>query len=296
MKLFAGLHPQRGVLAVEQAVSVLRDGLDRLRGRGPYSLCELFPDGDDYDWLQRWAAELTTGTIYQTGWKSGALALMVIAEMARREAQGNQVWTIIRGVFRDEADRKLFSQGQPKPLLKELLVEATAQLDLRHVFDREVGKNWYISIYLQFGIPQKGMLDNLPHWLAGGSTADSIALLRDGALASDSFQTFWSQLRDFRKGWLGEEDMRRAIRSCPWVLSEWEADVVRLARESRGLPDLGPETPSVRQGPFQPTDGEEPPFLQPPRFRWEPPELPAFACSWADPDALGLDAIPFNGA
>ena len=84
--------------------------------------------------------------------------------------------------------------------------------------------------------------------------------------------------------------MRRAIRSCPWVLSEWETDVVRLARESRGLPDLGPETPSVRQGLFQPTDGEVPPFLQPPRFRWEPPGLPVFACSSADPDTLGLDA------
>ncbi len=288
MSLFSDLPHNQELKGVAKAVMRLQETLAQLPGAGPHSLCELCPDEADYQWLCHWAAHLSCGAVSLTRWLSGALALFLAAEAARREAQEGHVWPIMQGLFEEETHRKFFTaNGQPTLEFKKLLKEAAVQLNLRHVFGREGTHEWYVSIYLQFGFTRKGMETNLPDWLAGLHLTGAIIHLRDLEKGSNSFQQLWNALRNYRRDFLTKEQVRHVIRTSPWVLRSWEEDLLRLARESLSLgteSDLPVETPEV----------ETRPFLLPPRLEWEPPEEPRFACGVTNLDGLGLSADHYH--
>lgn len=288
MSLFSDLRPDRGLKTVVEAVKRLTDKLTRLQGPGPHSLCELSPDESDYQWLCQWAAHLSCGTLSLSRWLTGALALFLAAEAARREAQEGEVWPFMQERFVGKTRKTLFTaNGQPTSTLKELLEEAAAQLNLRNVFGLVDTQEWYVSIYLQFGFTREGMARNLPGWLAGQPLTEAIIHLRDPDKGSNSFQQLWNALRNYRRDFLTKEQVRQVIRTSPWVLPSWEADLLRLARESLSL---GTETDL----PADPREEVARPFLLPPRLEWEPPGEPRFACPVTNLNDLGLSADHYH--
>ena len=230
MGLFATLPFDRGTKTVEEALTLLKKKLAQLPGRGPYSLCEVRPDDNDHQWLRQWASCLQMGTVYQMGWQTGGLALLLIAETARRDAQEGHLWPVMQERFEGTVQGRFFVQGQPTREFKELLEQAARKLNLRHVFGREGKQEWYDSIYLQFGFTRNGMLSNLSSWLAGLPLTEAITYLRDSEEGSSSFQQLWSTLRNYRRDFLTKEQTRDVIRSSPWVLPSWEDDLLRLCK------------------------------------------------------------------
>jgi hypothetical protein len=282
MSLFSDLPPDQGSETITEAVQRLQEKLSRLPSLEEHSLCELCPDELDYNWLCRWAEHLSWPAAEEGGWKTGALTLFLAAELARRDAQEGHIWPVMQKRFKEQVHGRFFAAiGQPTVRLKGLLEEGAKQLKLRHVFGREGTQEWYVSIYLQFGFTCKGMASSLPEWLAGQRLTQAILQLRDPEKGSKGFRQLWSTLRNYRRDFLTEEQVRHVIRSSPWLLPSWEEDLLRLAREKLSLGTDSDDGPP---------ESEVCPFLLPPRLCWEPPEEPAFSCELTNSDKLGLTA------
>src|SRR5260370_14164897 len=112
MSLFSGIPPDRGASTVVEAAKRVEETLSQLPRLGPHSLCEIRPTNADYDWLCEWAAHLTYEVVIFRQWRVGALALLLAAEAARREADEGHVWPVMRNRFRGETQEVFFELGQ----------------------------------------------------------------------------------------------------------------------------------------------------------------------------------------
>jgi len=260
---------------------------ERLPKDGLRSLCELKLENKDYVALSRWVREkLTRKTIRLSGWKAGAIVFNLITEAARREAVGHRLWPIIAQKFSPEARHFLFPNNHPSPELKRLIIRAAQELRLRHVFDDDEAQSWYITTHLQFGFTQHGFQSHLPEWLCGQNPPESVSRLIAGSLASDSFRDLWQALRFYRRDWITEEHLRSIIRDNPWVLPEWENDLVRLSREKLHLLDVQDEGEDSDLPPIQIVDS--------PRCQWHFSADPTFTCQVAELEPLGLMSSHYN--
>ncbi len=273
--------------AVEKLSKLVDEMQAELPREGPRSLCELRLGQSDYDTLCLWAKEhLTRRTICRSGWKAGAIVFKLIAEVARREAIGHRLWPIVAEKFSDDVRRFLFPNNHPSADLKCWIQQAAQNLDLRNVFDDDEAQSWYITTHLQFGFAAHGLRMRLPEWLCGQNTPDAVRRLLFGDLASESFRDLWQALRFYRRDWIAEEELRSIIQKSPWVLPEWENDLVRLSREKLHLVDFeeGSESDEI----------PAPDLVEGVRFGWLFGADPTFKCALAELKPLELIASHYH--
>ena len=275
------------VSSVERLSSLVQQMDDGLPSEGPRSLCELRLSERDYEVLCQWAQEhLTRGMIRLSGWKAGAIIFHLIAETARREAVGGRLWSVIAGKFSEDLRCYLFPNGQPSNSFKDWIEEASRRLNLRHAFDDDNTKAWYITTHLQHGFTFQDFHRHLPEWLCGQGTHDSIRRLLSGGSSSDSFRDLWQALRFYRRDWITEEHLRGIIKESPWVLPAWEDDLVRLSREKLHLVDFEEGSES--------DDAPTPNLVEDVQCEWLYGAEPTFKCELADVKPLELFAPHYH--
>ena len=159
----------------------------------PWSLCEIQPDEEDYQWLRDWASQLSprqlqrwlgginsrrialqeSGINLSYRESAGCLLLLLASESARRRASEGYVWPTVHSQLTEQVGSILFVQGQPRSIFKDAIEASARKLGLRHVFGVEGTQNYYLSVYLQFGFTRKGMA-RLAHWLAGQPSTQTV--------------------------------------------------------------------------------------------------------------------------
>lgn len=294
MRIFKDLASDNNYDTIEGAVAaIIRRAEACSLGASPWSLAELRPDQEDFEWLCAWARQLQSGVarrcleggqwqIFSTEKGScpritaiGILLLFFFAEVARRKANERHLWsTVNRGYFTERTNAVLFIQGYPTHSHQVALERAARWLNLRHVFGIEGLQNWYDTVYLQFGFTEQGFKARLPEWLAGQGQTQAIQRLGEfnGPLHSTSFQTLWSALLNFRRSNITETQIKALLKRNPWILPTW-IEGQDLLHQARARSYLGTATES---SPPATDEKEELPFLSQPLLRWEPPQQPRF--------------------
>ena len=300
-----------GVPAADDGVLVAAAGavIESLRKiPAPRSLCEIRMDEDDYRWLCDWANALQPTQLSR--WlgigrsrrisfehsrrhityaeAAGCLLLLLASETARRNASESSVWPAVRGLFSQSVGRVLFLQGHPTDPFKDTMEATTRKLGLRHVFGHDGTKEYYLSVYLQFGFTHNG-ITRLPDWLSGQVRSRAIQYLtgeHDAALRSESFLLLWNALRNYRRNNITEAHARNLLSDNPWVLPGWTEDLLKYAKQR---PELGT---SGDGGSVLHRDEEQPPstFLAEPRLRWDESAEPKFTTSVINLTELNLTA------
>ncbi len=291
MRIFDGIPSDAGDETIQGAVLALleRAQEQKLLSR-KWSLAELQPDNDDFEWLCRWVSSLSGRTaqlwLEEEPWRGfrlgnrdctrsialGTLLLLFTAETARRKAAEGILWaTFQRDCFPVSALHSLFVSGQPTRSYKDALEGAARWLNLRHVFGIEGLQNWFDTVYLQFGFTYRGFVRRLPEWLVGQGQTQAIHHLRDGPMKSDTFCTLWDALRAFRRKNMRAEQLKSRLANNPWILPEW-IDELLVQAAARIEIGAGTETDSTAL-----SDDVEP-FITEPMLRWDPPNAPQFLC------------------
>ena len=255
MKIFNGIPAGDAYETIKAAFIVIeRKAQEQRLTLSPWSLVELQPDNDDFAWLCDWARQLNSGVtdrcLREQLWRTfegkdfsyavgiGTLLLMSAVEVARREENERSLWaTIEKSNFPETTKQVLFTQGYPTRTHKDAIALAARRLKLRHVFDIEDVQlqRWFDTIYLQFGFAKHGFMRRLPEWLVGPVQTQAIQRLLSGPMGSATFQALWEALRNFRREYIKEEEVRSLLRNNPWVLPEWTDDLVRQACAERHL-------------------------------------------------------------
>ena len=117
MRVFQGLEPSATPECLVDSVRAVTSHLDRLSA--PRSLCEIGLDGDDYEWLCRWARRQNPSRVRRSleGLHSilialtvnrdnltyaeamGCMFLLLASEVGRREATEGSLWPSVRRHF-----------------------------------------------------------------------------------------------------------------------------------------------------------------------------------------------------
>ncbi len=291
MKVFNGISSTEGEKTVRDAVvAILERAQEQRLSSNKWSLAELQLDREDFEWLCKWAADLS-GIMVRLWlevepWRSfrigsrdctrsialGTLLLLFTTETARRRATEGILWaTFQQECFPVSTLRTLFVSGQPTRSYKDALEGAARWLNLRHVFGIEGLQNWFDTVYLQFGFTYRGFVRRLPEWLVGQGRTQAIQHLQDGPMRSGTFCALWDALRNFRRNNIKAEQLKTVLARSPWILSEW---IDELAAQAIAQIELGY---GGEAGPTE-TDGTFEPFLDEPTLRWDPPEISQFVC------------------
>lgn len=222
----------------------------------PWSIAELRLTDQDVQWLRSWFTHLTpestdnwikSVTLSRFSDESyatyrqmfGALLICAAAEACRLESNEDSVWPAVRRILPDShvLRRKLFlSNGQPSSITKILIEDAVRALNLRHAMDVEGTQQWFITIKLQYGFTYKGAKNRLAEWLVNLGRPHTVRYLNDEMglpeLASESFKSLWRAFIQYRRGLIGDEEVRHVLVSSPWVQSSW-IDTLLIEAKSR---------------------------------------------------------------
>jgi len=229
----------------------------------PWSLVELKLCKSDIQWLQQWFEYLDSArlvdwarsvrVVSMGGESVVGLLLCLGAETCRESGTEDSVWPIIRGLLPTShplKERLFLTNGQPSSLFRELIGNAVRSLNLRHVMDVEGTQQWFVTIKLQFGFTLRGAKSRLAEWLVGlGAPMAVLYLIGEPDspdLASDNFQSLWRTLRQYRKGWIEDDQCRTVLESSPWVKPHWLKDLLDEARsriETLGREEWDPNSP-----------------------------------------------------
>ena len=286
----------------------------------PHSLCELHLDAEDYQWLCDWALAVEqrtidglardTSLILRNGaplpifinWKDafGCMFLLIASETARREAPESSLWPYVAATFSPGVRYAYFADsGFPDDLLRGAMGSASRQMKLRHVLDEKDMAHYFISVCLQFGFTRQGM-SNLAGWLVGQSSPRAVQMLRGevGNMASESFLSMWSALRDYRHEYISEARARAVLESSPWVLPEWVDEALEQAtkrlparyysRDDDTLDIFGNAADQAEDRRERRRRADR--FLSPPALRWDGTSAPRFESSVINLNRLGLTA------
>jgi len=131
--------------------------------------------------------------------------------------------------------RELFlPNGQPCSLTKEVVAEAVHALNLRHAMDIEGTQQWFVTIKLQFGFTYRGAKNRLAEWLVGLGRPHAVQYLNGDSefseLASESFKSVWMVLTQYRRGVIGEREIRATLQRNPWIKAHWIDDLLKEAK------------------------------------------------------------------
>lgn len=240
----------------------------------PWSIAELRIPNEDVSWLRSWFGQIPVHKI--SAWIDAetlegtsdhlripenkmlcSLLVCIAAEICRREGTEGSVWPIICSILpkSDELRRHLFmTDGQPSTVLRNGIADAVRILNLRNVMDIEGTQQWFISMKLQFGFTYRGAKRSLSKWLVGLGQPHAVQYLLDDPdlpeLASSSFQTLWSSLLQYRRGFMSDEDIRDKLRESPWIQPEWIDDILKESQsrlDTLGLGERVEPLPSIME-------------------------------------------------
>jgi hypothetical protein len=301
MHLFCSVPELRPENAFVYATHALVDAIHALPPYPARSLCELLPDEEDYQWLCGWAKTLPYfrpckfcltgdesgqpfGKDLNLTWRGalGLFFLLFASERARREATEGHLWSHIHQGFSRESRGILFHAGnQPSRELAAGIEEACRILYLRHDFDQKEHQYLYRSVFLQFGFTRAGLMQ-LPNWLSGHQTTETISWLLDGHTPSLAFRTLWINLREYRRNNVGEPRMRAILEDSPWILEDWIDGILLNARSKAALGTCD----DFHLAPL--------PFLSPPRLVWEAGSKPVWHSTTTNLATLDLQADSYD--
>lgn len=270
--------------------------------KSPWSLAELRPDDNDYQWLLQWADGLQYETVrtwisslvpYRDNeWSItrqasfGLLFLFLASEVGRRDATEGHLWKFICKIlgqtprFGERVEALLFVQGQPTYELKQAIAQAASTFNLRNVFGISGLMTWFDTVFLQFGFTQRGLADRLPFWLAGYGTTQAISSLLSGERHSPTFAALWHSLQEVRRGNITAAQFQQRVQDSPWLLPELHKDAPNFATRRS---DLGTSRTSAAG------ISTEPSFLAPPVLRWNQAQPPVFVTHFQNLIDLPLD-------
>jgi len=215
-----------------------------------WSLAELRPDDNDFEWLNAWARTLDEETATrwllpgQTAafWGNpntrragiGVLLLMLAAEQKRRGLVDEKNWLVeLSSAFNEPARGILFNgEALSGPMIGSLK-EASQRLRIR------VNEGWESftaqreSIALQIGLSKSDLTENLPVWLSGQDVPEYVCALLDPVNGSDSFLHLWQSCCDYMQGFQSEMDLRETLSTSVWVLPSWVDSIIAALRPHR---------------------------------------------------------------
>ncbi len=297
MKIFTGIAPNNHYETIGDAVARIVQHAQHLSlTETPWSLVELSPDDEDFDWLCQWAQHLSPGVATQClnngQWKRfpidtdigdfsystgiGVLLLMFAVEVARRNASERSLWVVVsHSSFSVHTQKVLFAQNYPTRAYKDTIELAARWLNLRHVFGMANLQNWYDTIYLQLGFTKLGFTSRLPEWLVGQISTFAIQQLLDGPMKSKTFIDLWTALGGFRRKNISEEQLRLKLQTSPWILPEWIPELVQKAITKPHLSNVANEKNTSLLSIDEPFAKA---FLDSPRLSWNSPQEPTFIC------------------
>jgi hypothetical protein len=219
-----------------------------------WSIAEIRLSADDINWLVAWFANLKPKTVED--WTRsilmaslgpedsasysemlGGALLCVASEVCRDESREDSVWPVIRKILPAPSPLRtelFLSDGQPSKLAREVIDDAVRALNLRHAMDIEGTQQWFVTVKLQFGFTYHGAKSRLAEWLVGLGPPHAVQYLNGSSdlpeLASDSFRSMWRALKQYRRGLIGEDEVRETLRLSPWVKAQWIDDILLEAR------------------------------------------------------------------
>lgn len=215
----------------------------------------------------------------------GWVLLLFLVEIARRESDFHgELWHLFRLDRRGKdrfpaSEQVLFDHGQPTRPLSDMLAGAANRLNLRQIHGRTGRLDLPHFVAVQCGLSHPTISRHLPSWLARSRPAGAIHyLLDEGELQSESFQRLWKGLLEFRQHPATEPALRQELRNSPWVVEDWEENLVACA----GKVASPPSTPTTDEAEVEPA------FLTPPRLDWPASGPPRFTTHLGDPGVLGL--------
>ena len=219
-----------------------------------WSIAELRLARDDVDWLRSWLKHLSLGNIrnwinpimpaqYRAGTHAtyrqmfGSLLICAGAEVCREDSREDSVWPAIRSLLPKGymAGNELFlSNGQPSPMTKDMIVDAVRILNLRNTMDIEGTQQWFMTMKLQFGFTYSGAKNRLAEWLVNLGQPGAVQYLTGESefpeLASQSFQSLWRALTQYRRGLVEEAEVRTTLKQNPWIKAHWIDDLLKEAK------------------------------------------------------------------
>jgi hypothetical protein len=229
-------------------------------GPAPWSICEARLDEDDYQGLLRWAATVTRPRLDAANGSAGLILLAFAAEWNRRNSPGDSVWVGLSRLFHVETARQRLFTGNdgPTQFMYRTLRQTCNLFRLRHALAAEQEEDLpdYLTIQLQYGFSLPHARNQLGNWLRGHRPPEVALRLLDpeGYYRSASFRRLVRDMKSYRRNYLPESDFRRTLSENPWVLPEWENEIIAIID---GIP--------------RDDDEEEPEFrlLSDPRITWE---------------------------
>src|SRR5207248_3072981 len=143
---------------------------------------------------------------------------------------------------------------------------AAQRLHLRHQFGAEGLGDAHASVLLQCGVTRRACRERLYLWLDGRESPETLERLLRGPLASESFADLWAHLYHFRHGNIPEEQLRYCVATNPWVLPQWEDELVAncLKQDEAAAAAAAAGADVTALPPPAP-----PPFLSEPVLKWE---------------------------
>ncbi|MEK7989975.1 MAG: hypothetical protein VSS52_003120 [Thiotrichaceae bacterium] len=211
-----------------------------------YSLSEINLSEEEYENLKQqiennlslskfkyWSRHWITYEEHPRSALLGYLLLLLISETVRRYGFEGRPWSAARKIqFQEPVDKKLFQYKQPSEQLKDLIKQAATHFNLRHVFDIEGKQEWAGSIFLQLGFTYSGSKRHLATWLsAEEQRPQTVQLLLNGTMASESFQKLWAILIQYRRGNIPRNRAVTVLQQSPWVLNDWIDDILEAATQ-----------------------------------------------------------------
>jgi hypothetical protein len=308
MRVFLGVAPNQNHSSIRGGVAALmRTCVVRGLGEGntSWSLVELQPDEDDFDWLCTWAASLdwlTARTCLGDSWGRfnaegrkitqqaaiGCLLLMLSSEVARRDATEGTLWPYVRHDRRNKprfsthtSDELFDFSGQPTRAHKDALEAAARHFNLRNVFDEEDMQCYFVTVFLQCGFTLRNAQSRLADWLIGHTLPVAVDHLLSGPLSSLTFRDLWDRLKCYRANNITEAQFRAYLVQSPWVLADWVEDLARAARRAVTTTVSTSATAETNVVAVMP-------FLSQPALHWTPPGEPQFVCEICNLPCLEL--------
>jgi hypothetical protein len=211
------------------------DQFDRL-----WSIAELRLTSDDIHWLEAWFSLLKPNITKRClNEMFGGILLCLGSEICRENSTEGSVWPAIRNIlptYHPLRNELFLSNGQPSHTAKDLITNATRNLNLRNAMDIEGTQQWFVTIKLQFGFTYTGASSRLAEWLVGLGSPVAVFYLNGNSdfseLISESFQSLWKALKQYRQGWINENEIREIFRLNPWVKFHW-VDNLLIEAKSR---------------------------------------------------------------
>ncbi len=234
-------NPRRQVLAAGDWRSLLPTLIQAIESLPvPRSTCELglssadverladacagFAPGELADLIERSPSRRLAGTDCDNAEGIGLLLLVYFAEVAREHVSEGRLWRDLQGRLPPVLAPYFNALGYPSHIVRFALDAAARRFQLRHTLDEDAGENWYVTLFLQFGLP-RAAYRRAAEWLTSVTESRAATRLRSDPSAR-TFHALWSTLRAFRAGVITSEEASRRLERSPWLSPHWVPEIL----------------------------------------------------------------------